>query len=245
MRFWLLLSTFIVFAAGMAAGLFVARAWSPHPAPAIERRFPPGGPDSPLPVLSCAEVLQQLELSDVQRQMVAHQMEMHQKKVQAFRDSYRDSTAELREDLLTGIYTALDAGQQQELDEIQREKWRDEIRMWLERQMLGLRQELALTEEQSQKVASILEEYNLKKREISSSRLRAPPADRPAREEELRDWRAAQLASVLSAEQMTKYTGIKDREKRGFGGFPGRKRGDRRGGDGPPPGKTPGPPPPP
>jgi hypothetical protein len=217
MRGWLLVSSLFVFLAGTAVGFVAARTCGTG-----EQRGPrdrPFGPpfmglDDLAPFFTSEQVYKDLGLDENQRSKIEGLFSDHKKRV----GETHQILARLSEELREGIYAILTPEQTKRFTEIREEYAVREMEAQIGREILGLKRDIPLTDEEEALVRPIYlaaghERWDLRKNQN-------PTGDRDREGwqkawEDIRTRRDDAIQKVLSPEKFQKYKEVKERSRRG------------------------------
>src|SRR4030095_8866258 len=213
MRGCLLVSSLFVFLAGTAVGFFAARTCCrEEPPPPRGVRFGPPfmGLDDLAPFYTSEQVYKDLRLDEGQRSKIEGLFSDHKKSVEK---AHQDS-AKLSEELRKGIYAILTPEQEKEFRKIREEYAVREMESQVGQEILGLKRDIPLTDEEEALVRPIYLRAGPEQWELR----RAPTADREGWQkawEDIRTRRDDAIQKVLSPEKFQKYKEVKERSRRG------------------------------
>jgi hypothetical protein len=209
MKFWIVLSSVLLVAAGFAAGFLVSgdgRLGGGSGSPERRWGFPFIYPDGLQSFFTSDEVYRELELDAPQRQMIEYLLSSYSRSVKDLRDNMSELGTELR----AGINAALTEAQRKRFEEVQKEWAERELEAHASREAADLRRELSLSEEIAAQVQAILLDAARERRDAGVS-----GKPRPSSEEwkAIRAKREARIEKVLSAEQFEGYRKLKERRR--------------------------------
>lgn len=208
MKFWLLLSSLLVFGAGVSVGslLFHDAGIGVVDGPPTQKLMEP-------PYLITSEdIYDELDLDASQRKSLDSLVATHYRNVKDIRESLQSLSLDLR----TGINEVLSQEQRTRFEEIQRTYREREIQQRVFHDLVNLREELNLIPEQEMLVYQILYDAEREARQAMRD-LRERRADRgEVREawESIHQKRDARMEAVLDLDQAQVYREKRDREKR-------------------------------
>ncbi|HVR76252.1 MAG TPA: hypothetical protein VMT52_18125 [Planctomycetota bacterium] len=236
MKFWIVLSSVLLVAAGFAAGFLVSGdgRLGVGSVPSERRGIFTNlfFQDNLQSFFTSDEVYRELELDAPQRQMIEYLLSSYSRSVKELKANMSELGTELR----AGINAALTEAQRKRFEEVQKEWAERELEAHVSREAADLQRELSLGEELAAQVQAILLDAARERRDACIIAGKSRPS--------MEDWktirakRDQRIENVLSAEQLEGYRKLKDRRRRVFhpekGPPGGRLPGDGRRGDGPP-----------
>ena len=215
-RFWLVTTCILVFAAGGALGFLAFHQLN------AEKEYPPlpdATPDLSPYLVAGEEIYKELALDPEQHAKIDALLAAHYKRVTEIRASLVDVSSELRQ----GISAALTPEQRQRFEEIQRQYGEREIQGRVLQELVNMRVGLELTPDQEPRVYQVLFDVERERREsVRGGKVKDRNALR-AKVAEINARRDARFTEVLSSEQFTKYREMKERQERWWA-----ERGSRR-----------------
>lgn len=229
MKFWIVLSSVLLAAAGFAAGFLVSgdcRLGGDSAAPERRGNINFVSPEGLQSFFTSDDVYRELELDGQQRKMIEWLLSSYSRSVKDLRDNMSDLGTELR----AGINAALTEAQRKRFEEVQKEWAERELEAHAGREAADLRRELSLSEAVTTQVQAVLLDAARERRDAFAS-----GKGRPSME----DWKAfrakrdARIEKVLTPEEFEAYRKLKER-RRMFQGPPNSPGGRPHGGEDPP-----------
>ncbi len=222
MKRWLLLSTAVVFAAGVVVGWVASRSTK-----TTSTWRGPGffGPDDPITsMITSDEVRKELGLSDQQKQDINLLLASREKRIGDVQSSMWTISTEVH----SGLHAVLTPDQEKKFERIQEERDRKENEVRVSQELVSLKKELGLSDTEEKQIHSLILAYSLDKRAIFQKG-RKEGCDIRAELDALRTKRDAQIKELLPSEKFASYQELKNRQRRYSGGSPwrGGEKGDR------------------
>ena len=225
MRFWLVLTGLLLFAAGGAVGIAGARQMAPSPPAHDLSQFLPFNDGFG----EREDLLEKIGLSEDQKTKLDELKDKHKKELASLREEFRKTSEALRQ----GFMAVLTEPQRLELEELKAERDRKRTEDRVRRDLARMGEDTGIPDDRRTLMFPILFRAELEKWNVIKT---CSPKDVEPKMDEIRERREGEIEKVLGADYPT-YKDWKEREKRRRGW--GRGKDGRR--DGPPGGPPTGP----